>query len=68
MRGISKVKQKYDFVIDIQGDEPLISPLHIDKVVKFHQKNFNYDIILPTLKIKSLINQNIIKVYNEFKK
>ena len=67
MRGISKVKQKYDFVIDIQGDEPLISPLHIDKVVKFHQKIFNYDIILPTLKIKSLINQNIIKVITNLK-
>ena len=26
-----KNKTKYDFVLDIQGDEPLISPLHIKK-------------------------------------
>tara|TARA_Y100000816_G_scaffold282590_1_gene258468 strand:- start:214 stop:969 length:756 start_codon:yes stop_codon:yes gene_type:complete len=62
-----KLNKKYDFVIDIQGDEPLISPLHIDKVIKFHQKNFNYDIILPTIRIKSLINQNIIKVITNLK-
>ena len=55
-------KKKYDLVVDIQGDEPLISPYHIDKVVDFHLKNINYDIILPTLKIKPTINTNIIKV------
>jgi len=58
----SKLKKKYDFILDIQGDEPLVSPIHIDKVIKFHQKNISYDIILPTLKIRSVINQNIIKV------
>ena len=53
---------KYDLVLDIQGDEPLISPLHIKKIIQFHQKNIKYDIILPTLKIKSAENTNIIKV------
>ena len=62
-----KLSKKYDYIIDIQGDEPLISPHHIDNVIKFHQKNSNYDIILPTLKIKSLINQNIIKVITNLK-
>ena len=62
-----KLNEKYDYIIDIQGDEPLISPHHIDNVIKFHQKNNNYDIILPTLKIKSLINQNIIKVITNLK-
>ena len=62
-----KLSKKYDYIIDIQGDEPLISPHHIDNVIKFHQKNNNYDIILPTLKIKSLINQNIIKVITNLK-
>ena len=64
---IKKLSKKYDYIIDIQGDEPLISPHHIDNVIKFHQKNNNYDIILPTLKIKSLINQNIIKVITNLK-
>ena len=34
------LKEKYDLVVDIQGDEPLISPSHIDKVINFHKKKF----------------------------
>ena len=33
------LKKKYDLIIDIQGDEPLINPLQIDQVIKFHIKN-----------------------------
>ena len=57
-----KLKKKYDFVVDIQGDEPLISPYHIDEVINFHIKNIDADIILPTLQIKPTNNTNIIKV------
>ena len=57
-----KQSNKYDFVIDIQGDEPLISPYHIDEIIKFHKKNNDVDIILPTLKIKYPDNPNLIKV------
>ena len=53
---------KYDFVLDIQGDEPLISPYHIDEVIRFHEKNKDADIILPTLKIKFPDNPNLVKV------
>lgn len=60
--GLLKLKKKYDFVIDIQGDEPLLSPFHIDEVIDFHMKNFSSDIILPTLKIKPTNNTNIVKV------
>ncbi len=57
-----KQTKKYDLVIDIQGDEPLISPYHIDEIIKFHKKNKDVDIILPTLKIKLPDNPNLIKV------
>ena len=60
--GFNKIKDKYDLVVDIQGDEPLISPYHIDKVVDYHLKNKKYDIILPSLKVKNQNNTNIIKV------
>jgi len=63
-----KLKNKYEFIVDIQGDEPLISPDHIDKVIEFHEKNINSDIILPTLKIKLAENQNLIKVVTDKKK
>lgn len=57
-----KLKKKYDIIVDIQGDEPLISPFHIDQVINFHLKNLKSDIILPTLKIKVKNNTNIVKV------
>ena len=63
-----KQKNSYDLIVDIQGDEPLISPDHIDKVIEFHKKNLSADIILPTLKIKLADNQNLIKVVTDNKK
>ena len=57
-----KLKKNYDFIVDIQGDEPLISPHHIDKIIGFHEKNKKADIILPTLQIKPTNNTNIVKV------
>jgi len=51
-----------DRYVVIQGDEPLISPKHIDEVVNYHLKNLKSEIILPTIKINPLINQNLIKV------
>ena len=58
-----KLKMKdYNLVIDVQGDEPLLSPRHIDKVIDFHLKNQDVDIILPNLKIKATNNTNIVKL------
>ena len=57
-----KEGKKYDFILDIQGDEPLISPYHIDEVIKFHEANKDADIVLPTLKIELPDNPNVIKV------
>ena len=66
---ISQLKsEKYDLIIDIQGDEPLISPDHIDKVINEHLKNFNYDIILPSVKSKNIDTPNIVKVVINKKK
>jgi len=61
------IKKNYDFIVDIQGDEPLISPHHIDEVIKFHLKNQETDIILPTLKIASINNTNIVRVLTDIK-
>ena len=33
-----KIKKKYDLYVDIQGDEPLIDPRHIDKLIEWHKK------------------------------
>ena len=63
-----KIKKKYDFIINIYGDEPLISPIHIDKVIDFHIKNDDADIILPYFKIKNVNNTNIVKLVINNKK
>ncbi len=60
--GYLKLKKKYEFIVDIQGDEPFISPKHIDKVIKFHKKNKKADIVLPSLRSKYSYNPNIVKV------
>ena len=63
---ISKNK-KFDIIVDIQGDEPLVSPYHIDSVIRHHLKNLNYDIILPTINSTQKNNTNIIKVIKNIK-
>ena len=58
----SKLKTKYDLVVDIQGDEPPIDPNHIDRVINYHLKNIHTDIILPHLNVRPLNNSNIVKL------
>ena len=41
------------FLVDIQGDQPLISPEAIDATINFHNKNKQFDIVLPSMPIKS---------------
>ena len=53
--------------MDIQGDEPLLNPKHIDQIIKFHKKNLKTDIILPSLKLKNPENSNIVKVITDTK-
>lgn len=57
-----KLKKKYDLVVDIQGDEPLVDPNNIDKVINFHIKNKDVDIVLPHLKSTKKSSKNIVKI------
>ena len=60
-----KIKKKYDLVVDIQGDEPLVDPKQIDKVIKFHLKNFSSDIVVPSLKIPLSEDHNVVKIVKD---
>lgn len=44
---VSKRFKNLEYVIDIQGDQPLFDPRAIDKTIEFHRKNKKYDIVLP---------------------
>lgn len=54
-----------DFFVDIQGDEPLLDPSHIDHVVAEHQNHPEWDIILPSLPIDKPETQHICKVVHD---
>ncbi len=63
-----KIRNNYQLIVDVQGDEPLISPRHIDKVINYHLKNKkNVDIVLPNLKIKATNNTNLVKIVSNSK-
>ncbi|WP_071840138.1 3-deoxy-manno-octulosonate cytidylyltransferase [Synechococcus sp. KORDI-52] len=52
-----------DFFIDIQGDEPLIDPSHIDAVVDcLINLPSQYDIVLPVLKVPYTASDSIVRV------
>ena len=56
-----KIKPK--LIIDIQGDEPMVDPNDIDKVIEFHKENRNFDIVVPSLEAKDNISsRNLVKV------
>jgi 3-deoxy-manno-octulosonate cytidylyltransferase (CMP-KDO synthetase) len=54
-----------DFFVDIQGDEPLLNPDHIDRVVAEHHKHPEWDIVLPSLPIDKPETQHICKVTHD---
>ena len=53
-----------DFVVNVQGDEPFISPALVDSVIEAHA-NTNVDLVTAASKIsdaQTLINPNVVKV------
>ena len=50
-----------DVVIDIQGDEALVDPDSLHRVVSFYKSN-DFDIVVPYNLINAEQNQNIVKI------
>tara|TARA_B100001057_G_scaffold497905_1_gene603356 strand:+ start:993 stop:1727 length:735 start_codon:yes stop_codon:yes gene_type:complete len=61
---IAEVSKKFKakLVVDIQGDEPLVDPRDIDKVIDFHLKNKNFDIVVPSIITKTPKRNSLVKV------
>ena len=57
-----------DFYIDIQGDEPLVDPKHIDYLIDWHLQNEQFDIVVPFLNMNNGKDKNIVKIVTKNKK
>ena len=54
---------EFDFALDIQGDEPLVNPEHIDIVAeKISRNTRNEDILIPTLDVPFSSPETIVRV------
>ena len=54
-----KYKKKTKLIIDIQCDEIFLNPKHVDKLISFHLKNKEFDIIVPNCRISKNDAKNI---------
>ena len=63
---VAKKFKNVKLIVDIQGDQPLISPNFIDKTIDFHLKHLHYDIILPSMPIQQFESDNKSLVKNIF--
>lgn len=63
---ICEVAKKFDakLIIDIQCDEVFLNPEHLDKLIDYHKKNDQYDIIIPHSEMFTYNNRNIVKMIN----
>lgn len=59
---VAKKFKNINLIVDIQGDEPLVDPIDIDKVVKFHKKNKQFDIVVPCMITRNPEAKNLVKV------
>ena len=64
---IKKISSKAKLIVDIQGDEPTINPSDIDRVIRFHIKNYNFDIVIPHIDKKNKNNPNYVKIISNSK-
>ena len=60
---VRKLEEKFDYVINIQGDEPFVSPDLIDTLIGlFDGKTQIATLIKPIKDAKTLFNPNVVKV------
>ena len=60
---VSKKFKNIKLVVDVQGDEPLVDPKDIDRVINFHLKNKQFDIVVPCMQAdENFASRNLVKV------
>lgn len=61
---ISSIVDKIDseLIIDVHADEAILNPNNLTKLINFHKKNMNFDIIVPHKKSLYSNDENVVKV------
>lgn len=54
-----------DLFVDVQGDEPLLNPAHIDDVVAAHQMHPDWEILVPALAIAQPESKHVVKIVHD---
>ena len=55
-------KVKADLIIDVHADEGILDPTNLTKLINFHKKNKNFDIIVPHKKSSNAKDRNTVKL------
>ena len=63
----NKIKESYDIVLNIQGDEPMVNGKMVDLMIKSLSKEKDKSVVISTLKtkfknLKDVLNPNFVKV------
>ena len=61
------ITDSYQFVVNVQGDEPLLKAAHIESLVNFHSSNDQFEIstLYTARSDEELTNPNIVKIAME---
>ena len=64
---IAELANKIDanLIIDIHADEAILDPKNIEKLIKFHKKNNQFDIVVPHKKSRVSGGENVVKIISD---
>ena len=54
-----------DLIVDVQGDEPLLDPNHIDAVVAEHMRHEDWDILVPSQPFHEPETPHVVKIIHD---
>lgn len=51
-----------DLVVDVQADQPLLDPQHLDAIVQIHRQHAEWDILIPSLPMSDPESPHVVKI------
>ena len=54
-----------DLVIDVQGDQPLLNPEHLDIIVAEHARHKDWDVLVPSVAMTAPETPHVVKIVKD---